>query len=56
MIRGTQLMPLPSVRIPVAGIDCVRRRVAIEPMLPALLRCVVFLSTLAVPFVAALLT
>ncbi|GLR88251.1 hypothetical protein [Bradyrhizobium iriomotense] len=28
---------------------------AVEPMLPALLRGVIFISTLAVPFVAALL-
>lgn len=30
-------------------------RGAIEPMLPALLRCVIFISVLAAPFVAALL-
>ncbi|MGY8662316.1 hypothetical protein Q3C01_08095 [Bradyrhizobium sp. UFLA05-109] len=32
-----------------------RRLGAVEPMLPALLRGVIFISTLAVPFVAALM-
>ncbi|MCP3470061.1 hypothetical protein NLM33_06935 [Bradyrhizobium sp. CCGUVB1N3] len=32
-----------------------RRAGAVEPMLPALVRGVIFISTLAVPFVAALL-
>jgi hypothetical protein len=32
-----------------------RRRGVIEPMLPALLRGVIFISVLAAPFVAALL-
>lgn len=31
------------------------RRIALEPMLPALLRSVIFISVLAAPFVAALL-
>lgn len=32
-----------------------RRRATVEPMLPALIRGVAFLSVLAMPFVAALL-
>jgi hypothetical protein len=34
----------------------VSRPVVVEPMLPALVRCIVFFCALATPFVAALLT
>ena len=44
---------------PAAGGNLLARRhgrAAIEPMLPAVIRGVIFVATLATPFVAALLT
>ena len=60
--RASDHMRFGSVRYSAAAVAAghhlapVSRPVVVEPMLPALVRCIVFFCALATPFVAALLT